>query len=132
METKICTKCGRELPLDNFHKYNRRNQTHHSSCKDCQKAYKQENKDKLLIAQYARRKNPNQTEKLKISAWNKLNYALRVGKIIKPEKCSICGCYKEKIQAHHRDYSEPLEVVWCCQTCHSELDKVRRSNNDTI
>ena len=35
METKTCSKCGRELPLSEFHKYERLNETHYSQCRDC-------------------------------------------------------------------------------------------------
>ncbi len=37
METKICTKCNRELPLTDF--YSRGNGKYRSECKDCHKKY---------------------------------------------------------------------------------------------
>jgi hypothetical protein len=53
---------------------------------------------------------------------------LRTGKIVKPAQCSICKALVgvEHIQAHHEDYSRPLEVVWCCHDCHVQLDRRRR------
>jgi hypothetical protein len=37
-ETKKCTKCQRELPLDNFRWKNKAEGRKHSQCKECQKA----------------------------------------------------------------------------------------------
>lgn len=51
----------------------------------------------------------------------KLNYAVRSGKIIRPKQCPHCN-KKAKIQAHHSDYSKPLDVIWTCRQCHSALD----------
>ena len=42
METKICTKCGRELPIDHFHWRNKANGTRRSECKDCHNQYMKE------------------------------------------------------------------------------------------
>ena len=35
METKICSKCGRELPLDQFNFRNKAKGTRRADCKDC-------------------------------------------------------------------------------------------------
>jgi hypothetical protein len=37
-ETKKCTKCQRELPLDSFRWKNKAEGRKHSQCKECQKA----------------------------------------------------------------------------------------------
>lgn len=46
--------------------------------------------------------------------------ALRAGKIIRPNHCSICNkiCVPE---GHHPDYSNPLDVVWMCKNCHTAI-----------
>lgn len=36
METKVCSKCKRELPLDNFRWKNKSQGKKHSQCKECQ------------------------------------------------------------------------------------------------
>ena len=35
METKVCAKCHRELPLSEFHKYKRSPDGHQFYCKQC-------------------------------------------------------------------------------------------------
>lgn len=33
---------------------------------------------------------------------------------------SVCACGATKTQAHHPDYSKPLEVEWLCSGCHAK------------
>lgn len=54
---------------------------------------------------------------LKAAARAKLQYAVRLGRVVKPDHCSSC-LNGGKIQAHHPDYSKPLDVVWLCIKCH--------------
>lgn len=39
METKICTKCGRELPIEHFNYRNKSKGTRRADCKDCHNGY---------------------------------------------------------------------------------------------
>lgn len=61
------------------------------------------------------KKNP-----AKIKAEAKLRYAVKIGKIKKPNICSGCGLFfpLQRIQGHHDDYNKPLEVRWFCPYCH--------------
>jgi hypothetical protein len=47
------------------------------------------------------------------------------GEIVKPDCCQKCGqpFPKEKLQAHHHDYNNPLDVSWYCDACHKEVHK---------
>ncbi|MDD4804270.1 MAG: hypothetical protein PHN69_03775 [Candidatus Pacebacteria bacterium] len=86
-------------------------------------------KDKPKINYYSLNTNVENEKKEELSpkrkAYNKVYYALKAGKLIKPAQCEICKS-TENIQAHHKDYSKPLEVDWVCQKCHVELDNQRR------
>ena len=64
------------------------------------------------------------------SAQNKLEKAIQRGDIVRPSTCEKCGERplpmkdgRTAIQAHHYDYSKPLEVQWLCQRCHHEEHK---------
>ena len=51
------------------------------------------------------------------------NNAIRDGRLAKMP-CFMCGC--EQVEAHHADYSAPLDVVWLCVTHHKEVHKDMR------
>lgn len=50
--------------------------------------------------------------------------AVRDGVLLK-QPCEVCGFIKA--QAHHDDYSKPLEVRWLCTKHHKPADRIRRS-----
>lgn len=46
-------------------------------------------------------------------------------RLVRPAHCSQCGSEPSpkrngvsRIQAHHADYSKPLDVMWLCEPCH--------------
>lgn len=49
-----------------------------------------------------------------------ISHGIRDGSIIRPSKCSKCfiKCIPE---AHHEDYTKPLEVDWVCKHCHESI-----------
>lgn len=59
-----------------------------------------------------------ENNKEKTSAHMKVYYALKIGRL-KKESC-YCG---SKAEAHHNNYSKPLEVVWLCRKHHKEHHK---------
>lgn len=62
---------------------------------------------------------------------SRFRYARRCGYIIPPDVCSKCQS-KGPVDGHHEDYSQPLEVVWLCRTCHNIENGRRRRVNDII
>lgn len=42
METKVCTKCGRELPIENFYINKSLKGGHDNTCRECKNAYSKE------------------------------------------------------------------------------------------
>ncbi|KKK81651.1 hypothetical protein LCGC14_2811270, partial [marine sediment metagenome] len=43
--------------------------------------------------------------------------AIRDGRLERPTICPSCDV-ETFIEAHHEDYSKPLEVKWLCDDCH--------------
>lgn len=49
-----------------------------------------------------------------------LGNAVRDGRVTPWPVCAIPDCCSTKPQAHHPDYSRPLDVVWLCQAHHKQ------------
>lgn len=64
-----------------------------------------------------RKENPD-----KVKAYRKVFVAIR-NKTLKRKPC-FCG--ELRSEAHHEDYSKPLEVNWLCKRHHIEADKKRK------
>jgi hypothetical protein len=48
-----------------------------------------------------------------------VNNAIRDGRL-KKGICAICSS-SANIHGHHKDYSNPLDVVWLCAQCHHRI-----------
>ena len=72
----------------------------------------------------------HENRRLKLNCRNRTMYALKTGKLTKPDACSKCGSL-EKIEAHHDDYTKSLEVRWLCFVCHRQhhTEENRRLNH---
>lgn len=64
--------------------------------------------------------------KEKTSARNKVNHAIKAGKL-KRMPCEKCDT--NKTEAHHDDYSKPLEVTWLCVACHNIFHNLKQGES---
>jgi len=71
---------------------------------------------KLRIKQYAQNNRRARYANLLVYL------ALKKGKLIR-QPCEVCGSMKA--DAHHDDYSKPLEVRWLCRSHHRKLHNRR-------
>jgi len=137
---KVCFKCKTAKSLSEFYKHPRMGDGHLGKCKECTKKDTHENRWAKIerYRQYDRQRasQPHRVALRKeiTGRWAKSNPAKRraqallrkavlAGKV-KPQLCLICG---EKAEAHHPDYSQPLDVVWLCtphhRQAHAEMKK---------
>jgi len=58
--------------------------------------------------------------------------AWRSGKLQRPTRCSNCGAGADEvvIDAHHDDYSKPLQVTYLCRKCHRQWHAALDANKD--
>jgi glutamate synthase domain-containing protein 2 len=99
---------GNQKRLESFKKYHR---NHKEKISKYNREYIQKNREK--IRELSRR----YPERLK--ARELTRQAIRSGRLVRPKICSICDA-ERKIQAHHVDYSKPLEIMWLCVDCHKK------------
>lgn len=130
---RICRTCGVEKPLASFPVNKQMLEGRLKDCKLCVKAWmfnwRQQNKERLWAKdrEYAARPDVRAKTATSNEQWRKENrhkiqihyqfhQALRAG-LVKPLPCWVCG---EKAEAHHPDYSAPLDVVWLCRSHHKQ------------
>lgn len=142
-----CRTCGESKPLMDF--YSQTNGNLQRDCKECWKAYVKANRlaraDQYREYDRGRASLPHRVEAreayaqtdggrangnrakraylernpAKRAAHIAAGNAIRDGKLIR-HPCEVCGA---KAQAHHDDYSKPLDVRWLCSTHHAEWHK---------
>jgi hypothetical protein len=129
---KRCFKCGEEKPRSEFYGHPRMADGLLGKCKACTKTdvsrrYRLEKPARQVFdvarnrtaarkaERAAARKRHRDLNPEKYRARTAVGNALRDGKIEKAP-CETCGA--GRAQAHHEDYSKPLEIRWLCFACH--------------
>lgn len=133
-----CSHCKQALPLDRFAKHSK--QGLQRDCKECRKQidreYRIRTRDRKLLTQrkwreanpdkYARHiksaaaKMASGAYEIQKAAREKVARAKRSGRLTQLP-CEVCGSAHS--QAHHDDYSKPLDVRWLCKIHHSEIHR---------
>ncbi len=154
METKKCGKCLIVKPIKEFCKHHRGD--YQSYCKKCReyarqyrqtpqrKAYNQKwGKSAQRIAynkEYYQRPEvkAHRAEKMRQyvndpknrykhkARWAVGRAKTRKNNQLKPGPCAFCEI-PPPTEAHHTDYSKPLEIIWLCQKCHRDLHKALKA-----
>ena len=126
---KTCSKCGIDKEPEDFHKNKSQSDGLQSQCNNCRRAYRQteagrkywKSKAGKSTHQKACRKyrqdHPDREKAVSI-----VNNAIKMGKLLRPFVCEDCST-EVSVEAHHEDYSKPLEVNWLCKKCHEKLRK---------
>lgn len=131
---KVCSKCNQEKSLTEFYKHPHNRDGLSGQCKKCKNIYtsnyikthrvqfniscakwkrKQSIEYHTKIKRTHRKNNP-----LKYKARTMITNLLVTGKL-KKQPCEECG--SNKSQAHHDDYSKPLEIKWLCRNHHLQI-----------
>jgi hypothetical protein len=65
-------------------------------------------------------------QRLRRQANYEVRRALGAGELKKPKRCVACWKPTRKLEAHHDDYGQPLEVSWLCLPCHRQKHREAR------
>lgn len=131
---KRCFRCGETQPLSEFYSHPRMKDGHLNKCKECARKDIKANRTakRGQYSEYDRQRNQRperrsakremysrarENNPQKIAARSSVRTALEAGRIDR-QPCKFCG--DPKSEAHHEDYSKPLDVVWVCFKCHRE------------
>jgi hypothetical protein len=150
MSSKRCFRCLSLLPMSSFYKHAQMGDGHLNKCKECTKSDVNQNRLERInyYRQYdqmrasaphrvAARKEYSLTSEGKAAhrraalkwmqkhpdrrkASHAVNNAIR-DRRLQRQLCWVCG---EKAEAHHPDYSRPLDVVWLCRFHHYHAHKI--------
>ena len=84
-----------------------------------EKKYKASQKGRAALKRSIETRNLKYPERVKARAL--VSRALKSGALAKWPVCAIPSCSEAKVEAHHPDYSRPLNVVWLCDKHHAEV-----------
>lgn len=134
---KTCFKCGAEKSISDFYKHPYMGDGHLGKCKECTKidVWKDRQKKLQEKREYDRERAslPHRKELRsrttkewqmafpdRRAAQSALRRAVLTG-AVKKLPCWVCG---EEAEAHHPDYSSPLDVVWLCPAHHKQAHAI--------
>jgi|SRR5690625_1042275 len=150
MNEKECFKCLKVKPLSGFYKHPRMADGHLNKCKECTKLdvaanrrrnldyyleydrrrYYEDPKRREAVFEYSRERKRNNPGRYKI--YGKVHRAVRGGQLERPEHCEDCGEAADRLEAHHHDYSRPLDVKWLCPLCHGKRHRTVRISRSQL
>jgi len=134
-----CFACGETKSLDEFYTHPMMGNGHLGKCKECCKSQARVHyRKKIEDPKWREHERVRNREKYRCGikagkAWatrhaeperraanTAISNALRDGRIGAPSECQDCGhdFSEYRREAHHPDYSKPLEVEWLCARCH--------------
>lgn len=138
---KTCFCCKRMLKLSQFYAHPQMGDGHLNKCKDCVRTYTNKRRSEVLVHdpkwrewerercrekrnRYASLTTSEARQKWlvrnpeKVKAQRAAKRAVKLGLLINPQYCEVCGLYGKRLEKHHDDYSKPLSVRWLCVKCH--------------
>ena len=127
METKKCTKCGKELPLDEFNWRNKAAGTRRSECKYCHSAY--------MKAQYQKKKGIVQEMKSQCACakcGETRGYVLDYHHIDPSIKEDSVARLTSNTSNLEKVFAEIEKCVVLCSNCHREFHHFEEKENLTI
>lgn len=125
METKICTKCGKELPIDQFNWRNKAKGTRRSECKFCHSSY--------MKQKYQEKKEEVQEIKSECrcaKCGDSRGYVLDFHHINPDEKENTIARMTSNNYQLDKVYDEIKKCIVLCANCHREFHYLQNKNSN--
>ena len=145
---KVCCTCKQVKPFSEFNKHLTNRDGHQNQCRACQKAEYRRNRRSHIARRKCyylthkaqedrrtaewRRRNADRVKAIrirqhrlypdKIIARDVVAQSVRSGRM-QPQPCVICRS-SSHLEAHHLDYSKPLDVRWLCRQHHVRIHRL--------
>jgi len=130
------------LPLTEFYRHPKTADGHLGKCKGCARkdvADYAERNPELIRAKKASYSKTDAGKRTSSASWLRhkakfperinatvaVNNAIKLGRLAR-QPCFVCG---DVAQAHHPDYSRPLDVTWLCRKHHRETHQLAKQLN---
>lgn len=117
-----CVECNRKWLNAYNTKYYERPEVREDKKRRAMRQHKADPVGHYLRNERFRNNNPH-----KHYAKGAISQALRKGTITS-QRCAVCG--GDTAEAHHDDYSKPLDVIWLCKTHHGERHRVKNRTGE--
>jgi len=132
---RVCNKCKEFKLFEELVRNKTSKFGHKLICKicdsGCSRTYRIENAEavSIRVKKYSQtergRQRRNEATRKSVKklveasrARSAVRYALKTGKLVRPDQCVRCGIKAKRIEGHHEDYAKKLDVLWLCNTCH--------------
>ncbi len=116
-----CLPCQAAISREWFKKQRKRGLPYKSITREAKRAYSAEYRKRPEVMARRRAQNERRLadpiEQIKERGRSKTRQAIAAGKLLR-QPCEVCG--ESKVDAHHDDYSKPLEVRWLCRLHHRQ------------
>lgn len=127
METKICSKCGKELPIDQFNWRDKKKGTRRAECKICHSSYmKQKYQEKKNIVQELK----SQCRCAKCG--DNRGYVLEYHHVNPEEKENTIARLTSNNYTLDKVYDEIQKCIVLCANCHREFHYLNSKDKDFV
>jgi hypothetical protein len=119
--SKKCFKCGITKAITEFYVHPQMGDGRLNKCKECARADVRKNYEANAdyYREYDRQRGYRPGPREKVLARRAVKAALLKGALV-AQPCEVAVDCRGRIEAHHDDYSKPLDVRWLCKKHHGE------------
>ena len=124
-----CRARGLDYYYKNKWKYKEYRKEHREEHRLYSINYREKNIEKIRLRHAELERGYRKEKPLEFKARKAVYYAVKRKKLDKPEECQMCN-KKKPLEAHHKDYNKPLDVIWVCKECHGGIHLTLRNQQN--